>query len=103
LELFLRLISLGYTFLLAFHVPLHQPAAPAPGVHIAEADLKPNQIQDLADIVADLVHAAAGHDLKFRVRIELRSGDLKSTDTLTKINKALKEVVPEFQLNCGSF
>jgi hypothetical protein len=61
--------------------------------------LKPNQIQDLGDIVADLVHAAVGHDLKFRLRIELRSLDSKSTDAVAKINKALKEVTPELQMN----
>jgi hypothetical protein len=84
-------------------VGTQRPATPAtqpsPGVHIAEAELKPNQLQDLADIVGDLVHAAVGHDLKFRVRVELRSTDSKSEETVGKINKALKDVAPELQMN----
>ena len=84
-------------------VRTQRPATPAtqpsPGVRVAEAELKPNQLQDLADIVGDLVHAAVGHDLKFRVRVELRSTDSKSEETVGKINKALKEVAPELQMN----
>jgi hypothetical protein len=68
-------------------------------MHVAEAELKPNQLQDLGDIVGDLVHAAAGHDLKFRIRVKLRTTDSKSEETVGKINKALKEVAPELQMS----
>jgi len=40
-----------------------------------------------------------GYDLKFRVRVELRSTDSKSEETVGKINKALKDVASELQMN----
>ncbi len=53
----------------------------------------------LADAMPDIVHAAVGHDLTFRVRIELKTTDSKAADTLAKINKALKDVAPELVMN----
>lgn len=46
------------------------PPPPKPsGMVSATAEIKPNQIQDLAESVGDIVTAAAGHDLKFTVTV----------------------------------
>ncbi len=62
-------------------------AKPVNNVLVTEADLQPNQIQDLADAIADIKNAAAGIDLKFRLRIEL-GGELPPTDEVkARINR----------------
>ena len=48
-------------------VPVSAPP-PKPGVLVAEADLRPNEIQDLADVIGDIVSVAAGYDLTFHLR-----------------------------------
>jgi len=49
------------------------PLVPPPpdGEWVAEADLQPSQIQDLAEGMGDLLGAAAGHEMKFHLRVEL--------------------------------
>ena len=42
-----------------------------PGVLVAEAELQSDQIQDLAEHVAEIKKAAVGLELKFQIRIEL--------------------------------
>ncbi len=89
-------------------VKLHVPTQPAPadykqtpvtpayvaqppaGRHIIEADLRPNELQDLADSLGELGNAAAGADLKYRVRIEL--GGNPSSYVLERVNKVLQKV-----------
>lgn len=46
-----------------------------------------------------MVDQTRGTTLKFRVHLELRSGDSKSSDTLANINKALEDVAPDFQMD----
>jgi DNA-directed RNA polymerase subunit L len=74
-------------------VPLPPPLQPPKlGVRVAEADLRPNEIQDLADEIGDLTTAAVGNDLKFHLRIEL-GGDIQpNNEVVEKLNKILKEV-----------
>jgi hypothetical protein len=36
-----------------------------------EADLRPNEIQDLGDAMGDLLQAADGHELQFHLRVTL--------------------------------
>src|SRR5262249_3342514 len=50
-------------------VPPEPP--PRPGVRVARADLRPNQLQDLADQVGELTRLAVGFDLKLSLTIEL--------------------------------
>jgi hypothetical protein len=69
--------------------PLPPPAAP-PGTVIASADLRPNELQDLADALGELGTTASGADLKYHLRIEL-SGK-PSKDTLDGLNKILQRI-----------
>lgn len=76
------------------------PATPPPprqaGRHVAAAELKPNELQDLADVVGDIVKAAVGHTLKLRVEIELEGTNENAADAVSKINKSLKSVSLNF-------
>ena len=67
-------------------------AGPGPGVFWAEASLRPNQIQDLADHVADIAKAAVGLELKFNVRVELGGSSPPSDKVVEKISSLLGDV-----------
>lgn len=59
------------------HVPYFAPPPPPlPSVLIAEANLRPNEIQDLADARSELTTAPIDNNLKFHLRNEL-SGDIQ--------------------------
>ncbi|MCI4336978.1 MAG: hypothetical protein L3K17_07295, partial [Thermoplasmata archaeon] len=77
-------------------LPEERPASPAPlpdGILTAEATLRLNQIQDLAEQVPEIVKAAVGYDTKFRVQLELGTiGGSVPTDVIVKVNKILKEI-----------
>ena len=47
------------------------PPPLAPGMLVAEAELRLNELQDPADSIANIRQAAVGFDLKFRLRLEL--------------------------------
>lgn len=80
-------------------VPSPSPTLPPrPGVHIAEADLRPNEIQDLADMISELTAAAAGNDLKFHLRIELGGDVQPQSETIDKLNKILKDISVNLKL-----
>lgn len=66
------------------------PQPPTPGTRVAEAELRPNEIQDLADVVGELAGAAVGHQLKFGLRIEL--GGEPSDEIVQKMNRFLQGV-----------
>lgn len=73
--------------------PPPPPPPPAqPGVRFAEADLRPNEVQDLAEVVGDLKAASAGLNLRFYVRIELGGDTPPSEDVTQKINSVLSKV-----------
>jgi transcriptional regulator with XRE-family HTH domain len=69
-----------------------------PGVLVAEADLRPNEIQDLADQVADIAKAAVGLDLKFRLRVELGGESRPSDEVVASINQLLREISNDIKL-----
>jgi hypothetical protein len=48
--------------------PTPKAPEPTPGLLTAEAYLEPSQIQDLADQIPEITKAAAGQDLKYRIR-----------------------------------
>lgn len=77
-----------------------EPDKPPPptGAFIAEADLRPGEIQDLADVVGDLTRVAVGHDLKFHLRIELGGEDPPPDKTVQEMNKILKSIIKDMQL-----
>lgn len=73
------------------------PLPPGLGVRVAEAELRPNEIQDLADVVGDLVAAAVGYDLTFRLRLEMGGDSEVPDEVVTKMNKILEDVSEEFK------
>jgi hypothetical protein len=77
------------------------PAPPrlAPGVLVAEADLRLNEIQDLADCIASISQAAIGFDLKFRLRIELSGSSRPPEDVVAKLNLLLQEISDNLKLS----
>lgn len=75
-----------------------EPLKPVPGRFIAENYLEPNQIQDLADQIPGITKEAAGHDLKYRLRIELNVRGEKKEQVSKKINELLKAISGELQL-----
>jgi hypothetical protein len=65
----------------------------APGVLVAEAELDAVALQDLADQVGAILTAAVGHDLRFRLRVELSGAPSASTSVVAaKVNEALRQV-----------
>jgi hypothetical protein len=75
---------------------LEEGAAPLPppatGVHVAEAELQPDQIQDLAEKLPELLHATAGLELRLRLRVELGGDSPPSDDNLEEIRGILEEI-----------
>jgi hypothetical protein len=69
--------------------PVSLPQPVPAGLRIAEAVLKSNQIQDLADVVGEVVSAAAGHDLRFTLRLEVGGATRTPDDVVSEINKIL--------------
>ena len=62
------------------------------GTKSASGELRGNEIQDLSDVVAELTKAAAGHDLRFFVRVEL-GGEKAPPDTVVEaVNQVLTKV-----------
>lgn len=75
-----------------------EPPPPLPDLFFAEADLRTNEIQDLADQVGELAKVAAGFNLKFRLRIEL-SGEPRPPETVVaQINTLLNNISTALKL-----
>jgi hypothetical protein len=77
-------------------IPVNAPPPPPPpppkpeGVYIADAYMRPNEIQNLADSLGDLGNAASGHDLKYHIKIEI-SGN-PSEAMISKLNGLLEKL-----------
>ncbi len=74
------------------------PPPPAAGARVAEADLQPDQIQDLADKLPDLLHAAAGLELRLRLRVEIGGYPAPTDDKLEDIRRMLEEICQDLRL-----
>ena len=83
----------------AAEVPPQPPVQPVqPGVRVGEAELKLNEIQDLADVAGELKSAVVGLNLTVTVRIEL-SGDQPPSDGIVeKVNRVLSAVSKDIRL-----
>jgi hypothetical protein len=75
-----------------------EPPKPSPGIVAAEADLRPNEIQNLADHIGELIRLAttAGVDLRFHLRVELGDGCEIPADVRTRVSKLLESVKSGF-------
>jgi hypothetical protein len=67
------------------------------GLLVAEADLRPSQVQDLADQLGELTKAVVGYDLKLRLRIELGGAKAVPPELVARLNALLSEVANEMQ------
>ena len=73
--------------------PDDEPFKLRPDLFIAEAELRPSEIQELADQVPELRKAAGAVDLKFRLRLELGGrGTSPGQDAVGKLNEVLVRV-----------
>jgi hypothetical protein len=80
--------------------PSPQPTpAPRPGTRIARAELRPAQIQDLADQISEITRLAAGSDLRFRVEVELDVSGANATDMIDKLNTLLTSIAEDLKLS----
>ena len=82
--------------------PKKEPEKPKrPGFFWAEAELEPNQIQDLGEAIPELLKlkAKANLNVKFRVRLEA-GNEAQPPDqaVIDQINKLLEGVQEGFQL-----
>jgi hypothetical protein len=75
------------------------PPPPKPGILIARAELRSNQIQDLADQISDITLAAAGLDLKFRIEVELDGSGKNAPDVVEKLNSILTSIAEDLKLS----
>lgn len=74
------------------------PLPPTPGALVAEAQLEPYQIQDLAEVVPDLAKASAGLDLKITARFEVSGSPRPNAEAVKQINELLRRVSDELKL-----
>ena len=63
------------------------------------ADLETNEIQDLADCVADIKKAAAGQQLRFKVSVELGDNASVPQGVLDQVNALLAKVKAGWKLS----
>lgn len=68
------------------------PVSSLRGNFAAEAYLRPNEVQDFADRISEIVKTAAGMDLKFRMCVELHSKAELSQDIVARLNTLLQDV-----------
>jgi Protein of unknown function (DUF499) len=71
---------------------------PPKGVRYAEATLEPPALQDLVDALPDVLKAAAGIPITFRLHVSLADGPNLGPATIDAINKLLEGVSPDLRL-----
>ena len=74
------------------------PLPPKLGFKVAQAELRPHQIQDLAEIIGELVNATVGYELVFRLRIELGGATELPEEVVQTVNRLLAGVAKDLQL-----
>ena len=65
----------------------------------SSAPLDPAALQDLVDVLPEVVKAAAGMPLEFRLDVTLGAGQPIDEDAVTSINDLLADVSPDLRLN----
>jgi hypothetical protein len=82
-------------------LPSGSPPTPPPGsgILVGEAELTAPQIQDLAEEIGAIIRAAAGFNLRFRLRLELDDARNRPAENiLTEINRHLAKIAPNLKL-----
>ena len=62
------------------------------GAHTGSADLEPNELQDLIDVLPNVIAAAAGVPLRLHIRITLGDGNDVPPDSVSSVNQLLEGV-----------
>jgi hypothetical protein len=65
---------------------------------VAEAVLRTDQVQDLADQMSEITKAAVGHILTLQLRVELSGATNPSPDVVRKLNELFRVVSEELEL-----
>lgn len=68
------------------------------GVKTASAELRTSELQDLVEGVAEIAKIAAGHDLKYFVRLELGGEKPAPEDVVEQVNKVLAKASAKLKL-----
>jgi hypothetical protein len=80
-------------------IPAHKPLPlTSAGAKVARAELRPNEIQDLAEVVPDLTRLAAGQALKFRIEIQIGGDSSPPAKVVDEINATLASVSEKLKL-----
>jgi hypothetical protein len=64
----------------------------------AETMLRPDQVQDIAELVPELIKAAAGYELAFGVRVVVKGKDSAPASVVERVNKLLEQVGADLQV-----
>lgn len=80
-----------------------RPEPPGPGLPpgtsaSVEVILRPDQVQDLAEVVPDLIKASAGYELGFGLRVLLKGKDRPSAPVAEAVNKLLEQLGADLRL-----
>ena len=70
----------------------------APNVHASEAELGLDEVQDFADIAHEIVKVAAGHSVRFKLRVELGDGSPVPAEVVDRVAGLLRNVSVELDL-----
>lgn len=63
------------------------------------AALRPNQLQDLVDVLPDLIKLTAGHDLTFRLAVEIKGKERPGDKLVAAVNELFKDLDEELQIH----
>ncbi len=68
------------------------------GVYTSSVELDPSNLQDLIEVLPDIIKAAAGVPLQFKLSVTLGDGQEVGSDTIESLNTLLEEVSANFRL-----
>ncbi len=68
------------------------------GVYTSSAELDPSNLQDLIDVLPEIMKAAAGVPLQFRLSVTLGDGQEVASETVESLNTLLEEVSANLRL-----
>ena len=80
-------------------LPANDRAMETTGVYASSVALDPSHLQDLVEVLPDVVKAAAGVRLQFRLSVTVGDGGKVDADTVEALNALLREVAPDLRLN----